>query len=134
MDKILRAFNSQRQRSKRRGNKCEFHFTLKEWVEWWEAHLGPDWFEKRGPKRHQFCMARFEDKGPYAVWNVKCITNEVNWAEQIPITGEKNGQTKLTKEQVDDIRASKLRCCQLTQKYGVCRGTIYQIKNKRTWR
>lgn len=52
----------------------EFHFTLLEWIQWWETNLGEDWFQMRGRLSHQYCMARKGDKGPYASWNVECIT------------------------------------------------------------
>jgi hypothetical protein len=55
-----------------------FKFTYEEWVAWWETNLGPDWINKRGCKRGQYVMARKGDKGPYAPWNVECVTCSEN--------------------------------------------------------
>ncbi len=76
LDRIQRmeathAFHTQRYDAKRRG--IEFLLTFSEWVMWWESELGPDWLIKRGHQKGQFVMARFEDKGPYQLGNIKCI-------------------------------------------------------------
>lgn len=70
---------------KKRGIK--FQFTYEEWVAWWEKHLGPDWFEKRGPQFNKYVMARYGDKGPYAPWNVKCILAGENIDERLSREG-----------------------------------------------
>ena len=47
--------------------------------------------------------------------------------------GNKNSQSKLTKEQILEIRASKLTQSQLARIYGVTRQNIYRIINKISW-
>lgn len=76
---LRRAFNAHR--SGARGRGVSFHFTFEEWCDWWESHLGPDWFEKRGNKRNQYVMARRGDAGPYHPDNVKCIVAQANTYE-----------------------------------------------------
>ena len=70
------AFSQQRRDANKR--KIEFLFTFEEWVEWWEHHLGPNWFKKRGRSQGQFVMGRLGDNGPYKLENVECITSEQN--------------------------------------------------------
>lgn len=125
-------FFSHRERAER--HNIEFIFTKPQWVAWWIKQLGPDWGTKRGPKPHQYCMARFNDQGPYAVWNVKCITNAENRAEQRPPSaGEKNGHAKLTKEQALLIRDSSEPRKKLAVIFGVSVPTICRVQNKNTW-
>lgn len=58
----------------------DFLLTFEEWIQIWveSGHL-----HERGCKRGQYCMARFGDKGPYAVGNVKIILHKDNIAEKI---------------------------------------------------
>jgi hypothetical protein len=72
------AYVRQRWDAGKRG--IEWLFTFEEWVKWWEEAKGPNWMQLRGCHTGQFVMARFEDKGPYAPWNVECITVELNHA------------------------------------------------------
>jgi NUMOD3 motif len=53
----------------------EFLLTFDEWYKIWfdSGHL-----HERGPRKEQYCMARFGDSGPYAVGNVKIITMSEN--------------------------------------------------------
>lgn len=74
-----RAFESHRNRARRRWIAFEFEF--EEWCAWWKQHLGPDWMKKRGSYAHQYVMARYFDDGPYAAHNVKCITASDNSRE-----------------------------------------------------
>lgn len=78
MDKrrLREAFWNKRSDANFRG--IEFLLTFEEWLEIWEAsgHL-----HERGRKRGQYVMARYGDKGPYAVGNVKIITAGENVAE-----------------------------------------------------
>lgn len=55
-----------------------FAFSYEEWLKVWidSGHL-----HERGHKRGQYCMARFNDQGPYAVWNVKIVTCTENISE-----------------------------------------------------
>lgn len=71
-----------RQKSTAKGRGIPWELTYKQWLRWWTASLGPDWFELRGAGYNQFCMARHNDTGAYKLGNIKCITNQMNRAEQ----------------------------------------------------
>ena len=64
--------------AKRRG--IEFLLTFEEWLKIW---MDSEHWHERGIRKYQYCMARFGDKGPYAVGNVKIITNEENLLERV---------------------------------------------------
>jgi hypothetical protein len=55
-----------------------FLFTFEQWWEIWQ-HSG-HWHE-RGHGKDKYCMARPGDIGPYAVGNVKIVTNSENFSE-----------------------------------------------------
>jgi NUMOD3 motif len=71
-------------RSARR-RRIAFEITFEEWLTWWQRELGPDWQFLRGTSRNQFHMARINDRGPYKIGNIKCITSAENikevWAD-----------------------------------------------------
>lgn len=54
--------------------------------------------------------------------------------------GERNGQAKLTKKDVEEIRSARLKPYEfngikkLAEKYGVCRRTIHSIRENRSWK
>jgi hypothetical protein len=56
-----------------------FELTFEEWREIWEMSGK---LSERGPRSHQYVMARFGDVGPYAVGNVKIITARENLIER----------------------------------------------------
>ena len=62
-----------------RNRGISFLLTFEEWFKIWtdSGHL-----HERGPRRGQYVMARYGDKGPYAVGNVRIITGLENQAEQ----------------------------------------------------
>lgn len=62
-----------------------FEFTFKEWLDVWlrSGHL-----PMRGNRRGKYVMARFEDKGPYAINNVEIMLFEENNREGS--TGDRN--------------------------------------------
>ena len=64
-DRPRHKFNQHRFDAKKRG--VPFLLTFEEWFEIWNAS---GHFHERGPRRGQYCMSRFGDKGPYAVGNV----------------------------------------------------------------
>lgn len=72
------AFYSQRNTARERG--IEFLLTFDEWLQIWldSGHL-----QERGRKCGQYCMARFGDKGPYAIGNVKIILHGENLREAL---------------------------------------------------
>ena len=55
--------------------RIDFLLTFGEWLQIWvdSGHL-----LERGCRKGQYVMARFGDKGPYAVGNVKIVTCNVN--------------------------------------------------------
>ncbi len=125
-----------------RAHKCgattrgiEFEFSFDEWVSWWEGALGPQWQKKRGCKRDQFCMARAEDKGPYAPWNVKCILHEDNVSEKAinntAAYGTRVNTNKLTEAQVISIFYDQRRNRDIATEYGVDYTLVWLIKKKK---
>src|ERR1700691_4303747 len=82
-------------RAKRRGIPFELTFN-----EWWDIWTSSGHWNERGRYRHQYVMARHGDVGPYAVGNVKIITNSENVKE---VCGERSIQAKLTNEQARQI-------------------------------
>jgi len=74
-----RAYRNQKRQAARRG--IPFLISYKAWEAWWSTNLGPDWFSKRGHKHGQYVMGRIGDVGPYALNNIKCITNAENTRE-----------------------------------------------------
>ena len=61
-----------------------FLFTFEQWWEIWQ-HSG-HWHE-RGHGKDKYCMARPGDIGPYAVGNVKIVTNSEILAKRESIIG-----------------------------------------------
>lgn len=119
--------------AKRRG--IEFLFTFEEWVAWWVANLGPDWMIKRGRRKHEYCMARKGDVGPYAPWNVDCITNQQNGLLQ-KANGKATGRgpQKLTAELARAIFRSRQAVPALAAQYGLTTGVVRDIKYRRIWK
>lgn len=75
---LRKKFKNQRSGATWRG--ISFELTFEEWLNIWvdSGHL-----HERGPRKGQYVMARFGDKGPYAIGNVRIITVEENNAEKI---------------------------------------------------
>lgn len=110
----------------------EFHFSFEEWVKWWEDELGPDWFKKRGCRSGQFVMARKKDKGPYAPWNVKCVTQASNHAEYNARNGSKRRASRvmLCRAEIVGIYRSREKYKKIARIYEVPTGTIQRIKRR----
>jgi len=79
----IRKYDAQKMQASVRG--IEWLFDHDTWFDWWDK---TGLWEQRGPFRNQYVMARFNDSGPYAPWNVKCITCSENIREHMI------GQTK----------------------------------------
>ena len=134
------AYNEQKSRAQQRG--IPFKFKFEDWVEWWEDNLGYNWFKKRGILPHQYCMARNGDKGPYAAWNVKCITNQQNckesekgWGKDRPsMKGEAHWCAKLTEKQAIEIYNAAGFQKHIAAKYNIDRALVSMIKSKRIWK
>jgi hypothetical protein len=144
MQTVSRAFLAARMHARERD--IEFKFSKKQWIAWWECHLGPDWFSRRGCKKHQYVMARKEDRGCYEVGNVRCVLSIDNHAEKKLLGnhphGEKHPHARLTGEDIKAIRAAKVKLMgrysgeikALAEKYHVSRRTIADIRAKRRWK
>lgn len=70
-------YSSQQRSARSRG--IPFELTFVEWIQIWEDSGR---ISERGKMGHQYCMARFGDKGGYTVGNVKVITNRENLTEE----------------------------------------------------
>lgn len=82
---LKQSWHFQKARASKRG--IEFLLTFEEWLKIWtdSGHL-----HERGRLKHQYCMARNGDCGPYAVGNVSIMTMEENQRSQInPWLGRK---------------------------------------------
>src|SRR5262245_42046593 len=79
MRKWRRAFTLQRRQAAERG--ILFELTWEEWLLIWQTSGK---LSQRGKRSGQYCMARYGDTGPYAVWNVRIITVNQNNSEQAP--------------------------------------------------
>ena len=81
-------------------------------------------------------MGRNGDKGPYAPWNVKCITISQNTMDGI--RDKNRGNAKLTEDQVRAIYLDMQKrphgaSRRLAVKFGVSQGIIRSIKKQETW-
>jgi hypothetical protein len=133
-------YTAQRHHCLNRG--IPFKFTYEEWTRWWFNHLGPDWLNKRGRRKGQYCMARKGDLGPYEAGNVDCVLASKNCsdravngtASRTGIPGRANGRAKLTEDQVRKIRASRKSQRQLAAKYNISKTVIGYVKTGKLWR
>ncbi|WP_018322556.1 hypothetical protein [Bradyrhizobium sp. WSM2793] len=57
-----------------------FQLTFSQWLEIW---IASGKVRKRGCRRGQYVMARYGDRGPYAIGNVKIISASENIAEAL---------------------------------------------------
>jgi hypothetical protein len=116
----------------------EFEFEFEEWVSWWEENLGPNWQRLRGRQRDQYVMARNKDKGPYAAWNVRCITQSENISEKgvngTAARGTKIWTNKLSEKQVIEIFYDTRSAIVLAAEYDVSVSMIYLIKKRNNWK
>lgn len=83
--------------------------TIEKWVIIWLQALGSDWKIKRGRGPDKYCMARFGDKGPYAIGNVKIITNAENASEQKWTAEKRAKHSRLMKKIMADPKI-RLNC------------------------
>lgn len=78
------------------------------------------------------------DKSNNTVENLEWNTYRENMNHainnKISACGERNGRSKLTQKQVEEIRNSPLNQYQLAKIYNVAQGTISRIKIKKGWK
>ena len=74
--------------------RIQFLLTFEEWLKLW---IDSGRMHERGTHKGGYVMARFGDKGPYAIGNVRIITQVENQAEYIPTpeTRAKIGASKI---------------------------------------
>jgi hypothetical protein len=134
--RALRDFRSHQHQAV--GRSIEFLFTFEEWVVWWESQLGLKWQALRGNRKGQYVMARNGDIGPYAPWNVKCITQDENASERATngtaARGVNVNTNKLSEAQVIDIYYDARSLKELAKEYGVDTTMIWLIKRRRAWK
>lgn len=115
--------------------------------EWWKIWIVSGHWEERGRGKGKYCMARFNDRGPYAVDNVKIVKHEENNKEGLKTRGKlsynqgsKSSQAKLTEGQVRKIRKEyvprdkKKGSAVLARKYGVDKTIIERIIARSSWK
>lgn len=83
-------YNTQKKDAAQR--EIEFLLTFEEWLQIW---LNSGKLPERGRGKDKYCMARFGDTGPYAVDNVRIITNTENQHEAH--LGRKNSPETIAK-------------------------------------
>lgn len=71
--RLINKYKTQQCDAKRR--RIEWNFTFETWSKVWKesGHL-----EQRGTKKDEYCMCRYEDRGPYSPENVYITTNSQN--------------------------------------------------------
>ncbi len=91
MRTLLEDFHLQRRGAGYRD--IEFLLTFEQWLRIWEksGHL-----KERGRRRTQYVMARYGDKGPYSINNVKIITQSENTIEGHPKKHTKETRRKMS--------------------------------------
>lgn len=62
------------------------------------------------------------------------VSDCIRKGRRTQVCGSAHGRSKLTEQQIIDIRSSKLPTKELQNLYGVSEGTIYYIVTKRTWK
>lgn len=128
------AYNDQRKSAIRRG--VGWQFTFEEWVSWWEANLGPDWFRLRGHKTDQYVMARKGDKGPYTKSNVRCALVQDNHNEyNLNKAGQKGKvhRPHLTDVVVIEIYKSADLYADIAKRFSLDVNSVHRIKCQKAY-
>jgi hypothetical protein len=81
---VRRQYTNHKASAKQRG--IPFLLTYAQWLAVWQASGRLD---RRGHMPDNYCMARFGDRGAYAVGNVKIITMAENGSERVYPSGRK---------------------------------------------
>src|SRR5690348_2149718 len=125
----LKKFEVAKIHARERG--IEFLFTYQEWITWWEFHLGPDWLKLRGKLKHQYCMARKGDTGPYHPDNVECKTVSENCSDKF-----RNGRcnSSLNDETVLAIYYAEGTYEEIAYRFNTTSAKVGWIKLKKAYR
>jgi len=112
--------------------------------DWWSIWKASGHFNERGRCSHQYCMARFGDRGAYEVGNVEIVTtnyNNTNGSAQRRHTeatkrkmkeihkGIQYCPHKLTPQQAKlarDLLASGSHVLVIAKRFGVSKSTVYR--------
>jgi hypothetical protein len=115
-----------------------FDFDFPEWEAWWVKHLGKDWQDKRGGVTGKYCMARRQDKGPYAPWNVECTLFEINCRDKgkngTAPRGTKHGMSKITDKLAKQIYVAGDFPKETARQLNVSVHIVRQVRTGKTWR
>jgi hypothetical protein len=124
-------FFDQRCTSRYRG--IPWDLTFEQWWEIWRK--SGKWYE-RGRGKGMFQMARFNDSGAYAVGNVRITSVEENLAERELPRGESNPCSKLTEDDIREIRylEGKMKRPLIAEKFGINRWHVRDIQKRRCWK
>lgn len=128
--RVRKLYFHQKSAAKARG--IPFLISIKDWENWWEGQLGPDWFSKRGSERGKYVMARLDDKGPYQLGNIKCILTEDNIRE-VDYSGSKNGRAKLTEVEALSILNASGTQRKIAAQYNISQAVVGHIKTGVLW-
>jgi hypothetical protein len=133
-DLVKKAYTDQKNLAKGRG--IPFLLSFDEWQKIWNdsGH-----FSERGKKNGQYCMARFGDKGPYAVGNVEITLVEENNRDAVQSKRVNSPSVKVTPEIVREIRKLYVKNSRggtlvLARKYGIHVNTVRDIVNRVIWK
>jgi hypothetical protein len=129
------AWNDQKKSAIKRG--IGWYFEFDDWVAWWEANLGKDWFSKRGHRTGQYVMARNGDCGPYARQNVRCVKVEANHNEYNLTKASQQGQvhrTSLPKEVVKQIYQADGLYSAIAKQFDLDVHSIHRIKCQKCYK
>lgn len=120
----------QRQYAQKRG--IPFTISFDEWWGLWEPH-----WANRGPRADQFCMARTNDEGAYALGNVRITTNKENNQEMFRACGADNHNSKLCDEDVPrvlDLLTVGAKQMEIARWMGINQAVVSGIKLGKHWK
>jgi hypothetical protein len=134
LDPILRKAKDQffNQRCAARYRRIKWKMTFEEW---WKIWSDSGHWEKRGRRVGQYVMARFGDKGPYSVENVKIMRAEANIQEREAARGVDNGWSKLKEKDIREIRSLEgtVSRTKLGKRFGIHPYYVRDIQKRKSW-
>ena len=130
LTKLRSAFSKHKAHAAERG--VTFELTFEQWLRIWidSGHLA-----ERGRGKNKYCMARFEDKGPYAVGNVRIITCSENAKERVwtPSNKQRTEHSQFMtgkKYAQGSVRSDKQRAEQSQRMVGNQNASGHKVSNK----